>query len=196
MRLDPSTNSQSQDMDRLPAPVHERGHRSVRHRAAPDRKFATLSIMGPDIPELLVADAAAWRAWLGKNHANPEGVWLVLAKKGTSGPTTLTYAQALDEALCHGWIDGQTGRRDDDHVPAAVHAAPDAEQLVHAQRRDRRPAARRGPDACRRRGRGRARRRATAAGTPPTPARRRARCRPTSPPHWRPNRVPQRCSRS
>jgi uncharacterized protein YdeI (YjbR/CyaY-like superfamily) len=68
--------------------------------------------MGADIPELVVADAAAWRTWLGQNHANPDGVWLVLAKKGTTGPTTLTYAQALDEALCYGWIDGQTGVRD------------------------------------------------------------------------------------
>ena len=37
----------------------------------------------------------------------PAGVWLVLAKKGTTTPTTLTYAEALDEALCSGWIDGQ-----------------------------------------------------------------------------------------
>ncbi|XBH21041.1 YdeI/OmpD-associated family protein [Jonesiaceae bacterium BS-20] len=36
-----------------------------------------------------------------------EGAWLMLAKKGTTEPTTLTYAQALDEALCSGWIDGQ-----------------------------------------------------------------------------------------
>jgi uncharacterized protein YdeI (YjbR/CyaY-like superfamily) len=40
-------------------------------------------------------------------------VWLVLAKKGTSEPTSLTYEQALEEALCHGWIDGQVGRRDE-----------------------------------------------------------------------------------
>ncbi len=39
-------------------------------------------------------------------------MWLVLAKKGTSAPTTLTYDQALDEALCQGWIDGQVRRRD------------------------------------------------------------------------------------
>lgn len=38
------------------------------------------------------------------------GVWLVLAKKGVREPTSLTYAQALDEALCHGWIDGQVRR--------------------------------------------------------------------------------------
>lgn len=40
-------------------------------------------------------------------------MWLVLAKKGTTTPTSLTYNQALDEALCHGWIDGQAKRRDD-----------------------------------------------------------------------------------
>jgi uncharacterized protein YdeI (YjbR/CyaY-like superfamily) len=40
-------------------------------------------------------------------------VWLVLAKKGTTQPTSLTYEQALEEALCHGWIDGQIRRRDE-----------------------------------------------------------------------------------
>jgi uncharacterized protein YdeI (YjbR/CyaY-like superfamily) len=39
-------------------------------------------------------------------------VWLVLAKKGTTHPTTLSYTEALDEAICFGWIDGQLGRRD------------------------------------------------------------------------------------
>jgi uncharacterized protein YdeI (YjbR/CyaY-like superfamily) len=66
-----------------------------------------------DIPELIVPDAAAWRRWLTTHHRDAAGVWLVLAKKGTTEPTTLTYAQALDEALCHGWIDGQTARRDE-----------------------------------------------------------------------------------
>jgi len=66
-----------------------------------------------ELPELIVGDAAAWREWLGENHGDPAGVWLVLAKKGTEKPTSLTYDQALEEALCHGWIDGQTRRRDD-----------------------------------------------------------------------------------
>lgn len=47
------------------------------------------------------------------HHAEPDGVWLVLAKKGTTKPTRLSYDQALDEALCHGWIDGQVRRRDE-----------------------------------------------------------------------------------
>ena len=63
--------------------------------------------------ELIVRDARAWRAWLTKHHADPDGVWLVLAKKGTEKPTNLTYDQALLEALCHGWIDGQVRRRDE-----------------------------------------------------------------------------------
>jgi uncharacterized protein YdeI (YjbR/CyaY-like superfamily) len=63
--------------------------------------------------EFLVADVAAWRAWLGEHHDDQAGVWLVLAKKGTTEPTSLTYEQALEEALCVGWIDGQARRRDD-----------------------------------------------------------------------------------
>jgi uncharacterized protein YdeI (YjbR/CyaY-like superfamily) len=67
----------------------------------------------PDtLPELILIDAAAWRTWLGAHHEEP-GVWLVLAKKGHTEPTALIYEQALDEALCHGWIDGQVRRRDE-----------------------------------------------------------------------------------
>ncbi|MGO8863109.1 MAG: YdeI/OmpD-associated family protein [Acidimicrobiales bacterium] len=65
-----------------------------------------------DLPELVVANAAEWRAWLSAQHTESPGVWLVLAKKGTTHPTTLTYDQALEEAICFGWIDGQLGRRD------------------------------------------------------------------------------------
>jgi len=69
--------------------------------------------MADELPALTVADAAAWRDWLGQHHESPDGVWLVIAKKGTTGPTSLTRDQALDEALCHGWIDGQARRRDE-----------------------------------------------------------------------------------
>jgi uncharacterized protein YdeI (YjbR/CyaY-like superfamily) len=62
---------------------------------------------------LVVRDQAAWRRWLKRHHAEPDGIWLVLAKKGTTKPTSLSYDQALEEALCHGWIDGQTRRRDE-----------------------------------------------------------------------------------
>jgi uncharacterized protein YdeI (YjbR/CyaY-like superfamily) len=62
--------------------------------------------------EMTVADAAAWRAWLDANESVSDGVWLVMAKKGVTDPTSLTYAEALDEALCSGWIDGQRNGRD------------------------------------------------------------------------------------
>src|SRR2546423_10550163 len=60
----------------------------------------------------MLANAAAWRSWLNGNHAKSQGVRLVLAKKGTTHPTTLSYDAALDEAICFGWIDGQLARRD------------------------------------------------------------------------------------
>jgi len=66
-----------------------------------------------DPPELLVTDAKAWRTWLRKHHATSNGVALVIAKKGTTSPTSLSIADALDEALCHGWIDGRRNARDD-----------------------------------------------------------------------------------
>ncbi|HWD79293.1 MAG TPA: YdeI/OmpD-associated family protein [Kribbella sp.] len=63
--------------------------------------------------ELIVGDAAAWRDWLAVNHGESDGVWLVLAKKNVTDPTSLTYDEALEEALCHGWIDGQRRGRDE-----------------------------------------------------------------------------------
>jgi len=65
-----------------------------------------------DLRELIVQDANEWRKWLSAHHADSPGVWLVLAKKGTVDPTTVSYDDALDEAICFGWIDGQLGRRD------------------------------------------------------------------------------------
>jgi uncharacterized protein YdeI (YjbR/CyaY-like superfamily) len=66
-----------------------------------------------ELQELIVRDARAWRRWLAENHSLDSGVWLVLAKKGTTKPTALSYDEALDAALCHGWIDGQLKRRDE-----------------------------------------------------------------------------------
>lgn len=67
--------------------------------------------MTEDLPELTVADVGAWRAWLAEHVDDQQGVWLVLAKKGTTSPTSLSYDQALQEALCQGWIDGQVRAR-------------------------------------------------------------------------------------
>ena len=54
----------------------------------------------------------AWRAWLQKNHASSDGVWLVYAKKH-SGVASLTYNDAVEEALCFGWIDSKINPIDD-----------------------------------------------------------------------------------
>ena len=70
--------------------------------------------MADELPELIVADAAAWGAWLADRHATSDGVWLALAKRGGQPPTRLTYQDALEEALCFGWIDGQVRRFDAD----------------------------------------------------------------------------------
>ena len=64
-------------------------------------------------PELIVRNATAWRRWLDRQHASSTGVRLVLAKKGVTVPTSLSYAEALELALAYGWIDGQTGKRDE-----------------------------------------------------------------------------------
>jgi len=56
---------------------------------------------------LLFKSSVAFRRWLEKNHAKSDGVWLRFCKKD-SNEKSLTYAEALDQALCYGWIDGQT----------------------------------------------------------------------------------------
>ena len=62
---------------------------------------------------LTLADAAGWSEWLTDHGGEGSSVWLVLAKKGTTEPTSLTYDEALEEAICHGWVDGQLARGDD-----------------------------------------------------------------------------------
>lgn len=64
-----------------------------------------------ELPELVVPDRGAWRAWLTENAATAPGVWLVLHKKG-GAVTAVTYVDAVEEALCFGWIDGQARSRD------------------------------------------------------------------------------------
>src|SRR3954465_11910987 len=66
---------------------------------------------GAGLDELVVAEAEGLRAWLSANHASSPGVWLALTRKGGT-VTTLTWQQAVDEALCFGWIDGQARKRD------------------------------------------------------------------------------------
>src|SRR5436305_1102074 len=59
-----------------------------------------------DSPTLTFADQQAWEVWLEANGGTASGVWLRIAKR-SAGEATVSYAQAIESALCHGWIDGQ-----------------------------------------------------------------------------------------
>jgi uncharacterized protein YdeI (YjbR/CyaY-like superfamily) len=63
---------------------------------------------------LLFKSAKAFESWLKKHHATSDGLWLQIAKKGAAQPS-VTYAQAVEIALCWGWIDGQKKSLDDQH---------------------------------------------------------------------------------
>jgi uncharacterized protein YdeI (YjbR/CyaY-like superfamily) len=66
-----------------------------------------------ELPQVQPKSRKAWRSWLEKNHASLTGVWLVYAKKHTRFPS-LTYNDAVEEALCFGWIDSKIHPIDDD----------------------------------------------------------------------------------
>jgi uncharacterized protein YdeI (YjbR/CyaY-like superfamily) len=65
-----------------------------------------------DLPTLSFVSQEAWEDWLEANES-AEGVWMRIAKKG-SGIESITHPEALEAALCHGWIDGQRKRLDDE----------------------------------------------------------------------------------
>jgi uncharacterized protein YdeI (YjbR/CyaY-like superfamily) len=69
---------------------------------------------GDDLPSLSFPSQAAWQKWLAKHHQTSHGIWLKFAKKA-SGVSSVYYPQALEVALCYGWIDGQVRRLDDTH---------------------------------------------------------------------------------
>jgi len=66
----------------------------------------------PDLPTKLFKTPAAWEKWLSSNHKKSAGIWMQIAKKD-SGLSSPTYQEALDVALCYGWIDGQKRPFDD-----------------------------------------------------------------------------------
>ncbi len=68
--------------------------------------------MKPEYLEVEFEETKQWRAWLDTHHTDTDGIWLRMYKKA-AGIKTVTYAQALDEALCYGWIDGQMKKKDD-----------------------------------------------------------------------------------
>jgi uncharacterized protein YdeI (YjbR/CyaY-like superfamily) len=71
-------------------------------------------VVKAELPIIPFASPQEWDAWLVDRHATSDGIWLKLAKAG-SGIDSVTYAEAVEVALCHGWIDGQKASFDDRH---------------------------------------------------------------------------------
>jgi uncharacterized protein YdeI (YjbR/CyaY-like superfamily) len=69
-------------------------------------------VVKDDLPIVAFHSREAWAAWLDVEHGSSRGVWLKIAKKGVA-EATVSYAEALDVALCYGWIDGQKGALDE-----------------------------------------------------------------------------------
>ncbi len=67
---------------------------------------------GPDLPVIPFASRESWEHWLGEHHAVSGGLWLKIAKKA-AGVESVSYAEALEVALCYGWIDGQKASFDE-----------------------------------------------------------------------------------
>jgi uncharacterized protein YdeI (YjbR/CyaY-like superfamily) len=70
--------------------------------------------MRDSLPVIAFTSRAKWKAWLAKQHSTSSGLWLEIAKKG-SEIDSVSYAEAIEVALCFGWIDGQKAAADDDH---------------------------------------------------------------------------------
>jgi uncharacterized protein YdeI (YjbR/CyaY-like superfamily) len=68
--------------------------------------------MSKELPVLTFHDLAAWEAWLNKHGASADGVWMKLGK-ANAPRSTISKAQAIEGALCHGWIDGQLAKCDE-----------------------------------------------------------------------------------
>lgn len=68
----------------------------------------------PELPIIPFTSREAWEAWLDGRHAVSDGLWMKIAKKG-SGIETVTFSEALDVALCYGWIDSQSNKFDEDY---------------------------------------------------------------------------------
>jgi uncharacterized protein YdeI (YjbR/CyaY-like superfamily) len=67
-----------------------------------------------DLPILSFETQQDWGTWLAERHTDSKGIWLKIAKKETGIPS-VSYSEALDSALCYGWIDGQKGAFDDSY---------------------------------------------------------------------------------
>ncbi len=69
---------------------------------------------GPEAPPLACASPDEWDAWLAEHHDSSSGIWLKIVKKA-AGIDGVSHREAVDVALCHGWIDSRAQALDDDH---------------------------------------------------------------------------------
>ena len=163
-------------------------------RFQPDRREGgKMTVVAEGNQVLTVADAVGWSRWLTDHGGEGSSIWLVLAKKGTTKPTSLTYDEALEEAICHGWVDGQLAKGDDrtfrrKFAPRRTGSAWSkrnvdlAKRLIEEGRM--RPSGLAAID----------RAKADGTGRVPTRARRRSRFRRIWPLRWPPTVRPRRCS--
>jgi hypothetical protein len=82
---------------------------------------------------LYLKDRAKWRSWLAKNHAKEKEIWLITYKKHTGKPT-LPYNDAVEEALCFGWIDSIVKRVDEDRTAQRFSPRRDKSNLSESNR--------------------------------------------------------------
>jgi uncharacterized protein YdeI (YjbR/CyaY-like superfamily) len=75
--------------------------------------------MVAELPKLDVRTRRQWRAWLAKNHASSQGIWLIRHKQHT-GVKSMPYEDVVREALCFGWIDSLIKRLDDDRYAIKI----------------------------------------------------------------------------
>ena len=80
----------------------------------PGRYRCFTGVVPTQLPVLSFPSRAAFETWLAGNHQSAPGLWLKIARK-ESGHTTVDYAQALEVALCYGWIDGQKDKFDEEY---------------------------------------------------------------------------------
>lgn len=97
------------DGDRRPARTRRRRGAWLR-----GRQTLIVSATAPDNAPRLFKSAKAFEAWLKRHHARSDGLWLQIAKRGADEPS-VTYPEAVEIALCWGWIDGQKKGLDDQH---------------------------------------------------------------------------------
>jgi len=85
----------------------------MRKRTSSDSKSSATADANAE-PPLLLEDQETWFCWLRKNHATSSGVWLRIARKSANA-RSVSYLQAVDAALCFGWIDGQKKSDDESY---------------------------------------------------------------------------------